>query len=167
MTRTLTDTVIASKYLTVAISADTQVGGTNPTAFATSALAIALSVGTWRIDYQVLTLCSSTTAGSKVQSAMTSGAATEIQGHYQFSTAAVTTAVDSVAVNCGPIARKGLYLGTASLSAFGGSSRCVGKSIISVTTAGTLAFQMAVNASSAGSTVKVGAGSYIIATKVA
>ena len=171
MTRGLTDTVIASKYLTVTISADTQVGGTNPTAFATSPLAVALTTGTWRIDYQVTTWCSVTTAGSKVQSAMTSGAATEVQGSYQYSTAASTfaapTALDSIAVNCGPVARKGLYLGNATLSAFAGSSRCVGTSILSVTTAGTLAFQMAVNTSTAGSTVKVGAGSYIIATKIA
>jgi hypothetical protein len=160
MTRSLIDARSAYSY-----TSSNTVIVTNSTTLTDSGLTVTLSAGIWEISQHILVLSSGyATAGCKA-SFVFSGTATELAGDTLASSAASATSVDFQNRYTGSVGYLGIYLGNVfTYATF--SAWISGKSIVSVTAAGTLKVQVAQYSAVAAQTVSIGKGSFIIAKKI-
>jgi hypothetical protein len=160
MTRSLIDARSAYSY-----TSSNTVIVTNSNTLTDSGLTVTLSAGIWEISQHILVLSSGyATAGCK-QSFVFSGTATELAGDNFISSAASATSVDFQTRYTASVSYLGIYLGN--VIPFANTSSWIsGKSIVSVTAAGTLKVQVAQNTAVAAQTVSIGKGSFIIAKRI-
>jgi len=140
-------------------------GVTAANSFTDTTLSVALSVGTWLIQYSAHVVSAAPTTGGTKSHFSFSGTATEASGTHQYSGGTSSTSIEAVAVLVGTAVRKALALDQSSLySNAGASHRVSGTGILVVTAAGALTFRVC---SSDGATlVYLQTPSFITATRI-